>query len=451
MLHAGLDLSREKLDVCLLSGQGERLDQLAVSPDVDSLRRLARRIEEVHGEPVCAVVESMTGARLVHDTLERQGWDVEIADAQRVKGLAPLACKTDKTDSLVLATLSQRDLVPAIWLPDPQVREQRELARFRLHLVKHKSALKNRIHSTMINFGRACPVTDLFGAEGRRLLAKLDVPEPWRGNMTASLRLIDQLEDQIADVNRQLKASHADHPYIPLLRTVPGIGLVLAFTIAAEIGEIRAIRESGEAHWLHRVLPARGPVRRARSPRSALKARLHLPALGAARSDHARAQAPRLSGALPAQQEEARQAARGEGRPRRSALSPAARAHRQARSTAQQGRAAALAARAPRRPQGNLARGGGDAPRQDRLGALRIRRLPVKTADELDQLAWATGEFTALRIFSKQAPGCVRRASLTPDHRCRNRPSRQQVSVAVHARSTAKASCALRDSLREMR
>jgi transposase len=106
MLHAGLDLSRKKLDVCLLSEQGERLDRLAIPPDVDSLRRLARRIDEVHGEPVCAVVESMTGARLVDDIRERVGWSVEIADAQKVKGLASLACKTDKTDSLVLATLS---------------------------------------------------------------------------------------------------------------------------------------------------------------------------------------------------------------------------------------------------------------------------------------------------------------------------------------------------------
>ena len=238
MLHAGLDLSRRKLDVCLLSDQGKHLDQLAVPPDVESLRRLARRIDEVHGEPVCAVVESMTGARLVHDALEREGWDVEIADAQRVKGLAPLACKTDKTDSLVLATLSQRDLVPAIWLPDPGVREVRELARFRMHLVRHKSALKNRIHSTLINFGRPCPVTDLFGAEGRRLLAKLDVPEPWRSNVGASIELIDQLEDQIDQINRRLRAGHADHPYIPLLMSVPGIRWVLAFTIAAEIGEI---------------------------------------------------------------------------------------------------------------------------------------------------------------------------------------------------------------------
>ena len=238
MLHAGLDLSRRKIDVCLLDEQGRQLDQLATPPDVDALRTLARRIEEVHGEPVCAVIESMTGARLVHDALEREGWAVEIADAQRVKGLAPLACKTDKTDSLVLATLSQRDLVPAIWLPDPRVREVRELARFRMHLVQHKTALKCRIHSTLINFGRPCPVSDLFGAEGRRLLAQLDVPEPWRSNVSASIELIDHLEDQIDLINRRLRAEHADHPYVPLLKTVPGIRWVLAFTIAAEIGDI---------------------------------------------------------------------------------------------------------------------------------------------------------------------------------------------------------------------
>ena len=128
--------------------------------------------------------------------------------------------------------------MPAIWLPDPTVREERELARFRLHLVKHKSALKNRIHSTLINFGRPCPVTDLFGLEGRELLARLEVPEPWRGNVAASLALIDDLEAQIADANRRLKDGHADHPYVPLLLTLPGVGWVLAFTIAAEIGEI---------------------------------------------------------------------------------------------------------------------------------------------------------------------------------------------------------------------
>jgi len=40
----------------------------------------------------------MTGARFVHDQLERHGWDVEIADAQKAKRLAPLACTTDRGD-----------------------------------------------------------------------------------------------------------------------------------------------------------------------------------------------------------------------------------------------------------------------------------------------------------------------------------------------------------------
>jgi transposase len=62
----------------------------------------------------------MNGARFVHDRLEEYGWEVLIADATKVKGLAPLACKTDKIDARVLATLSARDLVPEIWLPDPR-------------------------------------------------------------------------------------------------------------------------------------------------------------------------------------------------------------------------------------------------------------------------------------------------------------------------------------------
>ena len=237
MLHAGLDLSRKRLDVCLLSDQGELVEELTAFPDSAGLKALAERVE-ADGEPIRAVIESMTGARFVHDTLEAHGWEVEIADAQKVKGLAPLAVKTDRIDARVLAVLSQRDLVPAIWLPDPRVRRERELARFRLHLIKHRSQLENRIHSALISFGRSRPVTDLFGVAGRELLASLDLPEPWRGNIDASLLLIDQLEAQVAEIDAKLRASGAEHPYVPLLLTVPGVGWVLAFTIAAEIGEI---------------------------------------------------------------------------------------------------------------------------------------------------------------------------------------------------------------------
>ena len=156
MLHAGLDLSRKKIDVCLLSPAGEIVDEWASPPDADGLRGLAARAG-MWGGPVRGVIESMNGARFVHDRLEEQGWDVLIADAAKVKGLAPLACKTDKIDARVLATLSARDLVPEIWLPDPSIRRERELARFRLHLVRHRTTLKNRIHAVADRVRQAVP------------------------------------------------------------------------------------------------------------------------------------------------------------------------------------------------------------------------------------------------------------------------------------------------------
>ena len=152
MVHVGLDLSRTRLDVHVMDEAGTSLAVTTAAPDRGGLAVLADRVGGF-GAPVYAAIESMNGARFVHDQLELAGWQVEIADAQKVKGLAPLACKTDKIDAWVLAELSRRDLVPAIWLPTPAVRAERERARWRLHLVRHRTALKNRIHAALLAFG----------------------------------------------------------------------------------------------------------------------------------------------------------------------------------------------------------------------------------------------------------------------------------------------------------
>src|SRR4051794_27174033 len=237
MLHVGLDLSRTRLDVHVMDEAGAPLAVTTAVPDAGGLASLAHRIDELGG-PVAAVIESMNGARFVHDQLELCGWDVEIADAVKVKGFASLACKTDKIDAWVLAELSRRELVPAIWLPAFEHRAERERARWRLYLVRRRSSLKHRVHAQLLAFGHTCPVSDLFGRRGRELLARLDFPEPWRGNVLAAVAMIDDLDTEIAGIDRELRQLGADHVYVPLLITVPGIAWVLGYTIAAEIGDI---------------------------------------------------------------------------------------------------------------------------------------------------------------------------------------------------------------------
>ena len=248
MLHLGLDLSRKRLDVCVLNEAGTKLAVTQAPPDLDGLRHLAKEVAALGG-PVSAAIESMNGARFVHDSLELMGWDVEIADAQKVKGLAPLACKTDKIDAWVLAELSRRDLVPAIWLPDPEIRAARERARFRLHLVRHRVMLKNRIHSSLLAFGKPCPVSDLFGRSGRELLGRLELPDPWTKNIATALSMIDDLDSEIDACEKELRSLGADHPYVSLLQSAPGIAWVLGFTIASEIGETSHASRLRRSSW----------------------------------------------------------------------------------------------------------------------------------------------------------------------------------------------------------
>ena len=94
----------------------------------------------------------------------------------------------------VLAELSRREVVPAIWLPNFEQRGERERARWRLFLVRKRSSLKHRIHAQLMTFGHPCPVSDLFGRRGRQLLTRLDIPEPWHSGVLAAIAIIDDLD-----------------------------------------------------------------------------------------------------------------------------------------------------------------------------------------------------------------------------------------------------------------
>src|SRR5215218_6296981 len=85
MLYAGLDLSRKRLDFHLLDGEGATVEVGAAPPDADGLLGLTRRLDR-HREPIRAAIETMNGARFVHDRLELAGWQVEIAGCAEGEG-----------------------------------------------------------------------------------------------------------------------------------------------------------------------------------------------------------------------------------------------------------------------------------------------------------------------------------------------------------------------------
>ena len=106
MQYVGIDWAYRYGRWCAISERGELTAEATMPADGDGLVRLVARL----GPDVKACVEMMSGAVWVRDRLAAGGWRVEVADARKVKALAPLAAKTDKVDARLLATLAS-----AIW------------------------------------------------------------------------------------------------------------------------------------------------------------------------------------------------------------------------------------------------------------------------------------------------------------------------------------------------
>src|SRR5437773_1496236 len=109
-----------------------------------------------------------------------------------------------------------RERVPAIWLPSFELRGERERARWRLFLVRKRSSLKHRVHAQLLAFGHACPVSDLFGRSGRELLGRLEFPEPWRSGVLAAVGMIEDLDAQITEIDRDRKSTRLNSSHITI-------------------------------------------------------------------------------------------------------------------------------------------------------------------------------------------------------------------------------------------
>jgi transposase len=232
--YVGIDWAYRKAQWCALAPGGEIVGEGRIPADRDGLAQLVLRL----GAEVKACLEMMSGAVWVRDELCACGWEVEVADARKVKTVAPLAAKTDKVDARLLAELSRRELVPALWLPSLDERALRERLRRRMHLVRLRTSAKNRIFGLQTQWGVRVSLERLRKADGLALLERAGLPEVWRRSISECLAVVDFLDARIEPLDAELKPFAQADPRAVLLDTIPGVGELLALTIAVEVGEV---------------------------------------------------------------------------------------------------------------------------------------------------------------------------------------------------------------------
>jgi len=172
--------------------------------------------------------------------IEQAGHQPLLVNPRKAKLMMGMINKTDKLDVHGLNRLQRNDTLPTVWIPPAELRDQRELTRTRLVLVASRTRLKNRLNATLAKYGLNIEASDPFGRRGReQWLACLPALPPQTRFVTEQLlQQLDFLQGQIAQQEQRLEELLKVTPPMQRLQTLPGIGLILAATVALEIGEV---------------------------------------------------------------------------------------------------------------------------------------------------------------------------------------------------------------------
>jgi transposase len=191
------------------------------------------------GSPIA--VESTGNWYWLIDEMEKAGHVPSLAHAGKSKLMMGQINKTDKLDAHGLALLLRNGTLPSVWVPPGELRDERELPRMRMVLVRIRTALKNRIHATFAKYGITIEgASDLFGIKGRKLMEKRlrELPPETRRCVEQELKILDELEEQINLAERRILEVIALTPIMRLLMSLPGVGPILSIVIALEVGSV---------------------------------------------------------------------------------------------------------------------------------------------------------------------------------------------------------------------
>ncbi|HBT47717.1 MAG TPA: IS110 family transposase [Peptococcaceae bacterium] len=198
-----------------------------------------RFAQELDGN--CKVALEATGnASMIYDILSERGAQVIVVNPIRTRAIAEARIKTDKVDAEILVRLLAADFVCACWVASKVERELRTLLHHRAALKKQVVGVKNRIHAVLARHAIKVPVSDLFGVKGRQFLRELEeLPEVEKIVLTSNLKILEALEEEITAVEKELNLRAIELPGVESLLGIPGIDVLSALTILAEIGDIK--------------------------------------------------------------------------------------------------------------------------------------------------------------------------------------------------------------------
>jgi len=235
--YCGIDLHTKTMYVCILDRDG----QVLVHKNLPSNPEAFLAAVAPYRDDLVVAVECIFTWYWLADLCAAEGIAFVLGHALYMKAIHGGKAKNDRIDALKIATLLRGGMLPQAYVYPAGMRATRDLLRRRLHLVRKRGQLLAHIQMTNQQYNLPAFAKRIAYPSNREGVADHFEDRVVRKSVAVDLALLDRYDTLLVDLESYLvrQAKEHDAQAFQLLRTIPGVGKVLALTILYEIHTVQ--------------------------------------------------------------------------------------------------------------------------------------------------------------------------------------------------------------------
>lgn len=236
LYYVGLDVHKKSISYCVQQYDGTRVAEGTLPARRAALSAWA---ESLPG-PWMGALEATLFSEWIYDHLKPLAFQLQVAHPARLKALVAGKKKNDRIDARILAGLLRCNLLPQVYLLKPELRQLRQILRYRHLLVRQSTQLKNRVAGLLMQSGVEYNKQKLHGQRYfHQLMEQLqDVPDSVVQLLQTSRHSLDFLKGLEQKIRQGLLEHESLQQRVECLQSIPAVGQITALTWALEIGEV---------------------------------------------------------------------------------------------------------------------------------------------------------------------------------------------------------------------
>ncbi|WP_017221338.1 IS110 family transposase [Moritella dasanensis] len=236
--YCGIDLHARSLYICIINGNGIVVLHKEIKPSTEKLCEiLAPFIDNI-----VVGVECMDCWYWLSDYCENNNIKFILGHALYMKAIHAGKAKNDRIDSYKIAILMRSGTFPLAYVYAEEMRATRDLLRRRNRMVNYRAQLKAHVKNTTNQYNLLAPTVNLRYPKSRESMRNIfkQANESVLCSVNLDLDTVEHMNKDISKVERHIEAMAKQHNTqdYSLLKSIPGVGQIIALTILYEIGNI---------------------------------------------------------------------------------------------------------------------------------------------------------------------------------------------------------------------